>query len=72
MSTSTTVYIRETHRIEVPRLRNGRPGYVWVQGWTYTTPAGGEAVADTWANTRHAINQDYPGCKIKQNERSKP
>lgn len=26
-------YIERTHAIEVPCVRNGRPGYRWVPGW---------------------------------------
>jgi hypothetical protein len=58
------VQIRISYHIEVPTLRNGRPSYKWVQGYTYSTPRGGEVVPDTYKNIYHLCKQDYPNAVI--------
>jgi hypothetical protein len=59
-----TVKITQTHAVEVPRLINGRPSYVWVNGYTYPTKTGGQACADTLKNTLRTCAQEWPDTRI--------
>ena len=59
------VLLRRTYDLEVPAPRNGRPGYRWVTGWTYTTPTGAEAIGMRLHEARGAARADYPGARVK-------
>ena len=62
--TRPTVTLRRACLIEVGRLTRGRPSYAWVQGWTYTTPSGGESMPARLAHARAYARDDYPGARV--------
>jgi len=55
------VVLRRTHDVEVG---TGKPGYRWVTGWTYTTPARGEACALRLHDARSMAQRAFPGYRI--------
>ena len=59
------VMLRRTYDIEVTAPRNGRPGYRWATGWTYTTPKGKESIGMRLNEARDAARADYPGARVK-------
>lgn len=50
---------RAPYRVEVPRPRNGRPGYAWVQGWRVARHEGDESgIGVPLASARHQLEQE--------------
>lgn len=69
MPEQTTVMLRRAGNVEVPRLdAKGRPSYVWVQGWTYTTPRGGELCPLPLRGAMHLARADFPTAKLRMED----
>ena len=53
---------RAPYRVEVPRPRNGRPGYAWVQGWRVARHEGDESgIGAAWRTGKRSMRR-LPLC----------
>lgn len=48
---------RATHNIEVGRPRNGRPGYVWVQGWIVVMSPNRQTMAMRYREAQRVLRE---------------
>lgn len=52
---------RAAHSIEVPHVRNGRPGYRWAPGWEVVYSATRISAVTTYRDAQYLLSQAREG-----------